>query len=326
MLVLIRSGWYNARMFRFFSSKRINSFFQVMGRLDFLSVAAALILVNWFTLAPDFLPQQDAKLKVELFYFFYNTVLQKGTWPLWMPLHTFGLPSGIWQWVGLTPVHYLAIAVGKVFGTTDVLGLFKVCQILSELFFACGLYVLGRSLWAGRYVSWLVCMGCGLFHWCFIDPFQRFSVFYLLPWILWLLVSFFRTGQAWRLWAVPVGVILWMMGNVLYYFFVYVWLLVIFTATLWFLRRRSFRPNFNNRSAWRMMALMLIVIAVLGFQFHDFLSQNVTLLRSGGSGKNPISDFMTYGPVYQGGWEKFIHYFVLGDDKEIYLPSAQCFP
>ena len=292
----------------------------IFARFDFLSIVVALIVINLCIFDPLFIPREDGKTKLELFHFFYNSVVQHGTWPLWMPLHTFGLPSDIWQWVGLTPTHYAAILIGKFFRVTDVAWLFKICQVSNELFFVTGLYVLGRLLWPDRFITWLVCLATGLFHWWFTDLDIKFHVFYFLPWVLWLAVTFFRTGQAWRLWAIPIGLIVWMMGNCLYYIFLWGWLMAAFIGVLWWLKRGSFQPNFSGRYNRAMLLAMLLAGAAFYWQFHSFFTQTASLLRVG-AGKNPLSDFMTYGPVYQGSWENIVHYFVLGDSKEIFLPT-----
>jgi hypothetical protein len=295
-----------------------------MMRLDFLSIVLATIGINFYIFDPLFIPREDAKIKLEIFYFFYNNVIQNGAWPLWMPLHTFGLPTTIWQWIGLTPMHYAGIFIGKILHLTDVAGLFKICHLCNELIFVTGLYLLSRLLWGGRYIPWLLCLGCGLFHWWYIDLDMKFHVFYFLPWLLWFLVRFFQTGKAWNLWVVPIGLIVWVMGNCLYYLVLWGWLLAIFTAVMWWTHRQTFRPEFTSPSSRIALAAMLLVLAAFGWQFHDFYSHTTFMQRLAGGGKNSLADFISYGPVpiYQGSWENLIHYFVLGDIKDYYLPSA----
>lgn len=233
---------------------------------DFLALLACLIAVHLpFVANASVIGTHDTFYALLIFHFFYSNLLHLGHLPLWVPQAIYGMPSLYFQMQGLTPGNYLALFGGYLLGINDVLCLFKAALFLDFLVFFVGLYALARQVCRQRASVILICFVAIVAPVYYSQIFMTFRMYYILPYVLYLLLAFVRKCQAHYLWLAGVCVICSLFGNIGYFSSVYFLTLTLFMAPLLYARPQALRSllTFDLKA----LAALLLFAAVTGIYF-----------------------------------------------------------
>ena len=244
------------------------------------------------------IPRHDTMHYFEVFHFFYSNLLFNGELAQWMPFDTFGLPSNHDHLAFISPVIYCVFLIGYVFKITNVLLLFKVALLVEQCVFLLGMYLLSSLLFAKRSTIFILCLAAA----CSVDLYDQiffdFKIFYLLPLALYFLLRFFAQKKPHFLWLTGLTLIAWVMGSVLYFFPLWLFVLAIPFLIL-FLYDPSVCRCLFQRSFSHIALLVVLVVVALGFYHHLKEILNFVDLRPRGpDGKNALGMFLTWSSQY----------------------------
>ena len=85
-----------------------------------------LLLINWPSFNPHFVPVQDAMNTFNMFYYFYNEFFTHGHLAQWSPFNAMGQPAHYTQILSMTPLSYFFTLMGTILHIKDVLWVFKI--------------------------------------------------------------------------------------------------------------------------------------------------------------------------------------------------------
>ncbi len=235
--------------------------------IDLALLALLLLAINELYRGDRFLPLQETAQAFQGFHYFYSHFYHVGEMPRWSLYGTFGAPSGFWQLLVLTPASYVCIVLGRLLQVENVLALFKLSITLEQFILLLGLYKLGRLLYERRAPVFLVCAGVvGSLVWC-TEIWSYFRVYYLLPLMLYFAISFFIRKRPRYLWFAGATVILSLVGNPLYYVFLWLVLLGV-TALVLTAKDRTVWSSLTERSLSNLVPLvgfLLLAAAYVAF-------------------------------------------------------------
>lgn len=160
--------------------------------LVLLSLIGALIVFDLPFFLGITLPLHDTFGFLQIFSFFYNDFFYSNELAFWMPFDTYGLQSNFYL-VAMTPAHFFAGIVGRLFGIEDILFLFKFSTFLEHLIFLYGTYLLAKTIFKHKTTIAFVCL-VSIGSMVFISQVSwNFYLFYLLPLTIYLVRMFFAT-------------------------------------------------------------------------------------------------------------------------------------
>lgn len=231
-----------------------------------VAVVAILIVCNLPHAAGSVVPFHDQMTAFEIFYYFYDQVYFCGALPRWVPEFCYGAPAAPFQIGGLGPCDYLVLPLGRLLQVEDALQVFKFSLFLHELLFVGGILWWGRLCYRSAWTRFLIGAAAALTLSWWQQPWFNMDAFYLLPAVLALLTSFFRSVEPRRLYLAGIVLTCSMIGNVAYLAPLYVLLLAVFCVpqfpSLW-MRWRG-RPVAQIAASWLRPTLgLLIVVAVV---------------------------------------------------------------
>jgi hypothetical protein len=143
----------------------------------------------------------------------------------WYPYGAFGLPADYQQVISLSPMNYLAGAIGALLRVRDALLLFKLSVIAEQMVFALGTWLLARNLFASRATAIALGLAAGGTVVWYAQQWFELRFFYLLPLLLFFFRSFLDAKRAEFLWLAGLTAVAWTLGNVPY--FVPIWVMVL---------------------------------------------------------------------------------------------------
>ena len=181
-----------------------------------LLLTMVAFLVNLPFFSPHLVFIHDTLDNFIFLHYTYSEVYCQGEFPRWVPFMGFGMPYDFHIFGSLLPTHYVAMACGWLFGIKDALLLFKLSMFLSQVLFVLGLYVLSRRLFTSMAPVWAVCLGALLTNCWLHNCLLNFTIFYLLPFVLYLVLAFFHTAKPGYLWAACVVETLSLLGTLPY--------------------------------------------------------------------------------------------------------------
>src|SRR5688500_15536087 len=103
------------------------------GRSRLLDLVALLALTAGLAalrLPARYVQVHDSMQVFQVFHYLYSSVLFLNELPQWLPYGAHGMPLDAWASFCLTPPCYLVAGIGKLFGVTDALLLFKLAIAL----------------------------------------------------------------------------------------------------------------------------------------------------------------------------------------------------
>jgi len=266
--------------------------------LDLAILTLLVLLVNAPYLSGRFLPIHDTIQTFQGFHYFYSRFCLEGELPRWYSTGTFGTPSGFWQLVYLTPASYLCLLAGRLLQVRNVLLLFKVSLLLEQVMLLVGTYKLSRLLFRHRASVFLVCAGMvGSVVW-YSQIWWSLRIYYLIPLVLFFLLSFFEGRGPHHLWLAGITSVLGLVGNLMYYGVLWLFVLFVVVAVLTSCRPRAWGSLFRP-SAAHLVSLLLFVglaAAYVGLVRHSFAGMEIGVSgREPESGKTPLITFLIYG-------------------------------
>ncbi len=269
-------------------------------RLD-LGLALLVLFVvalNLPYLDARILPLHDSFYSFVNFQIFYNEFFFERDLAHWYPYCGYGLPADLQQLISLTPMSYVVGLAGALVRATDTLLLFKLSVVGEQLVYVIGTYLLARRLFASRATALaLGVAAAGTLVW-YAQLWFELRFFYLLPVILYCVVTFLERRRSEWLWLAGIACVAWSMGNVPY--FVPLWgfvLLICVAGAAW--RYQGEWSRLFARTGPNLLLLFALgfgVVVYVHFAFHalDFLVMHVT-------GRDPLTTevdletFRTYG-------------------------------
>ena len=279
------------------------------------------VLLNLPMLSPRVVFVHDTLNNLIYFDFTYSGLLHHHSFPKWIPALGYGVPFDLHLFATMQPTNGVVMLAGWALGANNTLLLYKLSMILSQGIFVLGLYLLARRLYNSMLIVWMVCLGAVLtnswMHSCVLN----FTIFYMLPLVLYLLIRFFDTGHPKYLWSAALVETLSLYGTLSYIAPVH--LLILGTFVL---------PCFWNQPKSLLLFVRWQTFAhPLFFAFVGFASMTAALVlgldtvllspdREGNVGMVPFHNFIEYarqplagmiaalvkGDVYQGEMTLFV--------------------
>ncbi|HEY7427778.1 MAG TPA: hypothetical protein VH682_26340 [Gemmataceae bacterium] len=266
--------------------------------VDFVLLTVLLLLIHLPTLRPHIIPVHDTMYAFQIFYHNYNEFLATNDLSRWLPYGMYGIPAAFDQVICLSPMCYLVGLLGAVARVRDVLFLFKMTLLGEQFLFLLGLYLLGKIIYARRLTRLLVCATAILTTTWITQLWWDWRVYYLLPFILQFLVLFYTRQRPLYLWAAGGTAIASLLGSLIYFSPLLLFILLIIAACLAVGNLRALRtilrPSWTNMLGGLVFGLCA---AAYGWQVSHCLD-SVTLMVSGRdttSGRVPLDVFLTYG-------------------------------
>ncbi len=218
------------------------------------------VAVNYrFFLSPDYLPLHDTGDIFQVFTFAYSNFLFAGTLPEWLPQGVYGYQAHLQNLLGLSVLSYPVMALGKLFGATDTLGLFKTVIVLEIVVFCWGFVRLGDALFENRAAA-LFALVALLITTTYINQlYFSFRIVYLVPLLTCFILGFFRTGEAWRLVMAAALAFASVFGSLPYFIIYHTIYGLLLIGLLGFIYRRTFRLVLDRAFVYLAPPLILFI-------------------------------------------------------------------
>ncbi len=281
-------------------TKKRKPFTRWIGRIDFLfaGLLFLLFLFNYTSLDERVLTVHDTFANFQNFYVFYNEFFFHQDLAHWYPYGTFGLQSDYNQLISLTPLSYLFGLAGWLLKIRDALLLFKLSVLGEQIAFLLGLYLLAGRIFKHRATVFLICLAAiGSTIW-YAQLWFNFRFYYLMPLVLYGLISFFYEEKPQYLWYTGLAGVAWAVGNVPYFLPMWGFILLIITAALTLERSHVWRGLWKKTWANLFSFTAFLFLAGVYFYFALHSLDNIILDAPGRdptTGKVSLETFRTYG-------------------------------
>ena len=193
----------------------------------YLSVVGLLLVVNAPYFSSTFFPTHDTFQAFQGFYHYYSHFKQFGEIPHWLYHGTYGAQGLFWQMSFLSPASYGVALFGVLFNVENVLPLWKASIFIDQLFFLSGLYLLACLLFKNRVTVFFTVIGGVMSTVWIAQLWWNFRIFYLFPLGLYFLLTYASSRKTWRFWATGIVFAASIPGNLVY--FPFFWLLILVT-------------------------------------------------------------------------------------------------
>ena len=212
-----------------------------------------------------------------------------------MPHYPHGLPAIYHQLVGLTPLDYVAMGLGKLMGFKDVLVLFKISICLQYLILLLGTYLTSCLLFKRKSTIFIVCAGviaCMYWYW---HIFFLFRMYYMFPLALFCFLQFIWHKKSEFFWLTGIVFLAWVIGNPLYFICLWCFLFLIILIVAFIQDRSLFKPLLRlSKYDLLWMSLCVLLSVCFLYQLKLFSHYFDILHRAQGVG-NSLGFFITYG-------------------------------
>jgi len=277
--------------------------------------------INLPYLKSTFFPIVDTLLHFHIFYHFYNELFYHGHIAGWFPYGAFGMPADF-LFLLQTEASYFFMAVGALFRITNALALFKGSIVFEQLIFLTGLYLLSRRIFKTKSAAFAVCVGAVACTVWYSQIFFNFLVYYLLPFALFFLISFFEDRRPESLWMCGIVCIAWTMDGV-YGLILCFYLLAFLCVFLSFRHWPAWKSLLTRRRSNLIFLALFLALAGI-FIYYRINSLNDLFFTLQGrdaiTKKTDLQTFMTFGgnpqPMH------VLWCFLLG--WPTYLPNVGC--
>ncbi|MEL6721688.1 MAG: hypothetical protein AAFP10_00455 [Pseudomonadota bacterium] len=173
----------------------VPAFSHYINKYMLIALLSVIMFLFVFEVSDSVLPGHDTMLVFQYFDFVYSHLHQYKEIPRWLPDSVYGLPAALYQISFLNINKYLVILFGILFDVQNVLLLYKSALLLDRVIFIVGVYFLSTVLYQSTTARWYLCLSAigslSIYH----QVFFNFYLFYLIPILLYLVVSFFKTGK-----------------------------------------------------------------------------------------------------------------------------------
>ena len=216
---------------------------------NLLALLFITALANVPFLSPNLVFTHDTLNNFIFFQFAYSELFLHSSLPRWIPLMGYGIPFDFNLMSSLLPSDYVLMAGGWLFGIRDVLLLSKLSMVLSQCFFILGLYLLGRRVFTLMMSVWMVCLGALFTNAWLANCLLTFTVFYLLPLVLYFLLLFLQSEKPVYLWLAALVEIASLPGTLGYIAPIHLFIIVAFLVPF-FCHEPGKIALFWRRSTW----------------------------------------------------------------------------
>ncbi len=236
-------------------------------------------------------------------YAFFNTclgnLLAAGEFPLWLPHAAWGIPAGSYALTFLGPFQVLAALIAAALKITDAWPPFFCSVLLDLAVFVVSAYLLARECYEEYAPRLAVTLGAVLMTYWQAQYFWPHKMILHLPLILFLLLRFFREGQAARLWQAGVAALAFLSGNLAYTAPILAMLGLVFMAGLALFSGAWPRLRLAGLLS-RPSVLWFLILAALAACYAHLLAaslEGVVILAPGRGpgGVVPLDAFLDYG-------------------------------
>jgi hypothetical protein len=264
-------------------------------RRDFLVLLAVVFYVNLPYLTGIVWDLRDTNTAFQLFYVHYNEFYYSGRLALWLPYGTYG--QAVDFTLALPGIRYLVIAVGKALGVTDAWRLFVVNALAEQTVLLLGVFLLARRLFASRGAVFMVCLasiGSLVWYW---NSFFSLQWIYLLPLLVFFLISFFDTRRPHYLWLMGICAVFWAQGGG-YAPAIWLFTCCMVAIPLSVDQPRAWRAILSRSRANLLLLATFVLLAVCFASVAASSMRGLTLLknrRDRNTGTVALSDFLQAG-------------------------------
>lgn len=269
--------------------------------LDFLLLWIVLMISNAHYLSRAFFPIHDTLEVFTFFHYFYCEWFVRGEIPQWFPQVTYGVPTNFYQLRNITPIYYVFMLLGKLFGIKDVIFLFKIAVLGEQSIFLLGMYVLSRYLFKHRatviLVSLIAIAGI-VWHSAINFNFRLYAFF---PLVTYLLLLFFEKKKEGYLWLAGITCLAGGMGVTIYFLGLWAWVYSTFAILLFALNRNAFKHIFQL-SKKNILYFCIFIGLIAGTLIYIKTSINFLTLVSidrKNTGVTTLETFLQYGRLPQ---------------------------
>lgn len=213
------------------------------------AAVAILIAVHFifgyrFYLAGDTLPLHDTGAVFQVFKTAYSNYLLTGDLSEWLPHGVYGYQTHLETVFRISPLSYPVMALGKLFGALDTLALFRTVVLLEIAVFAFGFLRLADEVFENRAVA-VFALASFLMTTVVINQiYFSFRIVYLLPFVTFYLLGFFKTGRVFPLVMAGIFTFISVFGTPIYFSIYY----AIYFITFFFLFFMFTGSNFASSS------------------------------------------------------------------------------
>lgn len=208
---------------------------------EFILPSLLLVGVSAARLKNGFLPLHDSMQVFHIFYFYYADFYFFDEVPDWLPYCSLGLSGDFFHLAAISPANYFCLILGKLLHVQQVLVLFKLSELIEQLFFLMGVFLLSRCFFLNRCTVLLVCLGTALSIDWYSQIWWNLRIYYLFPLGLYLVVQFFDRKNPCFLWLAGLTFIGALIGNLPYYAPLWLFQLMVFAVCY----------GWNKGDAWR---------------------------------------------------------------------------
>lgn len=286
---------------------------------DVAVLTLIMLVINYPYYASTFVPCADTLLQFHLFHFFYSELYYHGHVAEWFPYGTYGLP-GHFYFIIESSLSWAFMFLGALLKIKNALALFKASMIFEQLLLLLGTYLFSRKVFTRRSTVFVVCLVTECSTIWFSQYFFNFRLYFLLPLVLYFLVTFFEDRRPECFWLAGITCLVWGLGLLYGAVLVFYVLAVIFLALL-FKYGDAWRCIFcRSPKNWLFFALFAVLLAACAY-YQLNAADNILVQRLGRdpvTKRIPLEVFLTYGGSSR--FAEVLWCFLVG--WPCYLPAA----
>ena len=259
-------------------------------------IACAVVFNYRFFLTDAHLPLHDTSDLFEILTTTYSNYLFTGNLAEWLPHGVYGYPTNLQNVIGLSPLTYAAMALGKLFGILDTLVLFKSVILAEIVVFCLGFLLLADEVLENRYASLLALAAVLMTTIVVSQIYFTFRIFYLVPLLTFYILTFFKTGMASRIVMALMIFFASLYGNLVYFAIYYAMYGFLLSCGFFYIYRKGFHLTVDRAA---LVAAPLAIVFV-GVSLYLILTStdNLTFIVAG---RDPVTlkvdldTFLEYG-------------------------------
>jgi len=279
--------------------KYLRSMVDHLWKNDLGILSLVVLIINFPYFQGNFFPVHDTQTNFGMFHYFYSELFFNRELVLWLPFHGYGLSAMLLQVGNLTPLKYLFAIGGSFFQIKDALFIFKLSVVAEQIVFLTGMYLLARLLYAKRSTIFIVCLGAVMSTVWFSQIAFNFYIYYLFPWIFYLILLFFKKERPEFLWLAGIVMLSsWVGGTVLYYLGLWLLIAFVFFGVLCFKYKQSWRCLFLRSFSNIFFFLLFAGVAAICVYCCSVIIREIVFYapqRSPSGAATSLPSFLTYG-------------------------------
>lgn len=240
----------------------------------------------------------DTTYLYEVFYIYYNQLIESKEFIQWLPYGSYGIPAFMWQITYLGPFQYLLALTGFILQFKDAAILFKLSMIAEQIIFVLGLYLLCCELFKKKWVIIFTCLTSCLSMFWFTNAFWNFRLITAVPWCYFFLLIGFRKKNMTYFGLAGIAFVTAQCGAPAY-MMTYTFLLILAGLIFWGVQHsHDLKGIFQNplKNYWSLGCFVLFAGMVIFFTLQALQSLSLFVTnREPGTGYVDMETFLTFG-------------------------------